>query len=78
MTRTALCTGLQPGELPPVVGAAETRQALVVDDAAGEADQDRREGGDAREVRHLPDGRGCRAQATVPGDPGADWTAASA
>jgi len=45
---------------------------------AREADQDRGEGRDARPVRHLPDGRGGRAQVVVPGNPGADSTVATA
>jgi len=37
--------GVQPGQLPAEVGAAEVREALVADHATGEADQDWGEGG---------------------------------
>ena len=53
-------------------------EALVADDATGEADQNRHEGGRARPVCHLPDGGSGRAQAAVPGDPGADTMVATA
>jgi hypothetical protein len=45
---------------------------------AGEADQDRGEGRGALPVRLLPDGGSGRAEAAVPGDPGADTTVAAA
>ena len=70
--------GIQPGQLPASAGAAPFGEALVTDDAAGEAGQDRREGRHARAVRGLPDGRGGRAQAAVPGDPGSHSTVAPA
>jgi hypothetical protein len=46
----------------------------------GEADQDRREGGEPRTLRRLPDGRGRHPAANVPGDFAADrgTTAAAA
>ena len=68
----------KPGQLTPTVGSAAFGATLVADDAAGDAHQDRREGDDPCRVRHLPDGRGGRAQAPVPGDSGADPTAAVA
>jgi hypothetical protein len=46
--------------------------AVVADQPAGEADQDRRQGGQPRPLRHLPDGRGLGAAADVPGHPVAD------
>jgi len=45
---------------------------------AREVDQDRGEGCHAFTLHHLPDGGSGRAQATVPGDPGADTAAAAA
>ena len=57
-----------------VHGPAASDEALVADDAAGEAHQDRCEGRGAFPVRGLSDGGGRRAQATVPGDPGTDST----
>ncbi len=45
---------------------------VVADDAAGEAGQDRREGGQSWAVRHVPIGRGCRAEELVSGNPAAD------
>src|SRR5687768_1100010 len=46
--------GLQPGQLPAATGAAPARADLDADDAAGEADQDRREGRPPRKGRHVP------------------------
>ena len=45
---------------------------VVADDATGEAGQDRREGGQPWQVRHIPIGRGHRAEEPVPGNPAAD------
>jgi len=50
------------------------REALVADDTAGEADQDRGEGGHNGPIRGLPDGRGCHPSEAVPGHPWADST----
>ena len=50
--------GLQPGQLLAAAGLAETGAALVVDNAAGKADQDWGQGDAALEVRHVPTGRG--------------------
>ena len=50
--------GLQPRQLHANAGPAEGSGALVHDDVAGEADQDRRENRPPRRLRHLPDGRG--------------------
>ena len=77
--------------LPGSMGLASNRNCprngdpLGVDDAAGEAHQDRSEGRHSRPIRHFPDppayrqwagGRGRRASKTVPGDPEAHSTAA--
>ena len=61
--------GLQPGQLPAATGPAETGTALVADDAAGEADQDRSEGHTALELRVLSVGRGGRDAQLVCRDP---------
>ena len=52
-------------------------RTLDADDAAGEADQDRGEGGPPRQGRDVPAGRGGGAAGVVRGDPGADRSAAS-
>ncbi len=67
----AICTGVQPGELPASVDAAEVGEALVADHAAGEADQDRCESRSARQVRDVPDGRSGGATGVDRSDPGA-------
>ena len=43
-------------------------QGLVDDEPEGQADQDRREGGEPRPLCYLPDGRGRHPTANVPGD----------
>ncbi len=45
---------------------------MVADDAAREAGQDRRKGGQSRAVRYLPIGRGCGAEKLVPENLGPD------
>ena len=40
------CARLQPRQFPPDSGDAGADQGLVIDELEGEADQDRREGGD--------------------------------
>ena len=57
--------GLQPGQLHANIGFAEGGRALVVDHAAGEAGEDRREGGQSRAVRHLPTSGGRRPKSPV-------------
>jgi len=55
--------GLQPGQLPASAGPSSCREALVADNATGEARQDRRQGNAAREVRDVPTRRsGCDAE----------------
>jgi hypothetical protein len=58
---------LQPGQLPTAAGLAETGTALVPDDAAGKARQDRRQGDATRQVRDVPTGRGGRHAELVRG-----------
>ena len=43
-------------------------QGLVADESEGQADQDRREGGEPRPLCYLPDGRGRHRTANVPRD----------
>jgi len=64
----------RPAGALAAAGSSPRLAALVADDAAGEAHQDRCEGRGAFPVRGLSDGGGRRAQATVPGDPGTDST----
>ena len=53
-----------PGELPASPGPSSYGEALVVDDATGEARQDWRQSDAALEVRDVPVGRGGRAEDT--------------
>ena len=69
---SAPCARLQSRQLPAHAGDARADQGLVADQPEGEADQDRREGGDPRPLCRLPDGRGCRAEDAVRRDPAAD------
>ena len=59
----------QHGELPAAGGAATLGAALVVDDAAGETDQDRGEGCAAFPEGRLSDGRSGGSARVVPGHP---------
>ena len=52
--------------------------AVAADDVPGQARQDRCEGDHAHKIRNVPDSRGRRAEAAVPGNPRADSTAAPA
>jgi hypothetical protein len=49
----APCAGLQPGQLYADAGAAENDGAVVADQPAREADQDRRKGRHPRSLRHF-------------------------
>jgi hypothetical protein len=64
--------GLQSRQLHADAGFAEGGGALVIDDAAGEAGQDRCESRAPWPVRHVPIGRGGGAQRTVPENPDPD------
>jgi len=68
---STLRAGVQSRELPASVAAAEVGEALVAGHAAGEADQDRTQGGEALGVSDLPDGRGGGPTRVVRSDPGA-------
>lgn len=54
------------------VGAAAERGTLVIDDAARQARQDRRQGRAPRPVRHVPAGRDGRSEYSVRRDPAAN------
>src|SRR5712691_4409287 len=53
---SAPCPGVQPWEFHADAGDTQDRGAMVADQPAGEADQDRRQGGEPRALRYLPDG----------------------
>src|SRR5215467_4739013 len=72
------CTRLQPRQFLADAGDAGADQGLVTDKLEGQADQDRREGGEPRPLHHLPDGRGRHRTANVPGDFAAHRGAAAA
>ena len=48
--------GVQPGQFPQTTGVATGRSSLVVDDVAGEADQDRSEDRPSCPVRDVSNG----------------------
>src|SRR5262249_9663917 len=57
-----------PRQFPAHAGDAGADQGLVADESEGQADQDRREGGEPRPLCYLPDGRGRHRTANVPRD----------
>src|SRR5436309_8333384 len=59
---------LQSWQLSPHACNTGADQGLVADDLEGQADQDRREGGEPRPLCYLPDGRGRHRTANVPRD----------
>src|SRR5947209_5830090 len=75
---SAPCARLQSRQLPAHAGDARADQGLVADKPEGEADQNRREGGEPRSLRRLPDGRGRYPRTNVPGDFAADRGIAAA
>src|SRR5262245_43643931 len=62
------CARLQSWQLSPHACNTGADQGLVADELEGEADQDRREGGEPRTLCYLPDRRGRHRTANVPGD----------
>ena len=64
----ASCAGLQSRQFPAHAGDARADQELVADELEGEADQDRRQGGEPWPLCRLSDGRGRHPSANVPGD----------
>jgi len=72
------CAGVQPGQFHAHAGDAEDGGAVVVDQPAREADQDRCEGRQPWPLRDVPDGRGRRVAAHVQGHPDAYCAASGA
>ena len=72
-----LCSGLQSRQFHVNAGPAEGGEALVANDAAGKAGQDRCEGGQPRTLRYLPNGGGGGCEGPVPQNPSADRRAAA-
>jgi hypothetical protein len=68
----ASCARLQSWQLSPHACNTGADQGLVADELEGEADQDRREGGEPRTLCRLPNGGGRHPAANVPGDSAAD------
>src|SRR5438132_7865869 len=68
----APCLGLQPLQFHADAGDAQDRGTVVADQLAGEADQDRRQGGQPRALRYVSDGRGRGVATDVPGNSVAD------
>src|SRR6516162_5304879 len=69
---SAPCPRVQPRQLHADAGNAASGGAVVADQPAREADQDRREGCEPRPLRHLPNGRNRGATADVRRYPVAD------
>ena len=65
-------SGLQSRQLHTDAGFTEGGRALVIEDAAGEAGQDRCESGQPWPVRHVPIGRGGSIEKLVPENLGLD------
>jgi hypothetical protein len=74
----ASCARLQPRQFPVHAGDAGADQGLVADESEGQADQDRREGGEPRPLCYLLNGRGRHRTANVPGDFATDRGATAA
>src|SRR6516162_686631 len=68
----ASCARLQSWQLSPHACNTGADQGLVADELEGEADQDRREGGEPRPLCRLPNGGGRHPTTNVPGDSAAD------
>src|SRR5437660_1684120 len=66
------CARLQSWQLSPYACNTGADQGLVADELEGEADQDRREGGEPRSLCYLPNGGGRHPTTNVPGDSAAD------
>src|SRR3954471_17263910 len=64
----ASCARLQSWRLAPHACNTGADQGLVADELGGEADQDRREGGEPRTLCRLPDGGGRHPATNVPRD----------
>src|SRR5215831_13661473 len=68
----ASCARLQSWQLSPHACNTGADQGLVADELEGEADQDRREGGEPRTLCRLPNGGGRHPTTNVPRDSAAD------
>src|SRR6478736_4374703 len=68
----ASCARLQSWQLSPHACNTGADQGLVADELEGEADQDRREGGEPRTLCRLPNCGGRHPTTNVPGDTAAD------
>src|SRR5262252_7829546 len=66
------CARLQSWQLSPYACNTGADQGLVAYELEGEADQDRREGGEPRSLCYLPNGGGRYPTTNVPGDSAAD------
>jgi hypothetical protein len=66
------CARLQSWQLSPHACNTGADQGLVADELEGEADQDRREGGEPRTLCRLPNGGDRHPTKNVPGDSAAD------
>src|SRR6266851_431381 len=75
---SASCSGVQPRQFHADPGDAEDRGAVVADQPAREAHQNRREGRQPRPLCDIPDGRGRGVASDVRGYPDADRPAAGA
>src|SRR5262249_13281159 len=72
------CARLQSWQLSPHACNTGADQGLVADELEGEADQDRREGGEPRTLCRLPNGGGRHPTTNVPGDSAAHGGATAA
>src|SRR5258708_15127574 len=68
----ASCARLQSWQLSPHACNTGADQGLVADELEGEADQDRREGGEPRTLRRLPNDGSLHPTTNVPADSAAD------
>src|ERR1700730_14241204 len=73
---SAPCVRLQPRQFHANAGDAQAGGAVVTDQPAREADQDRCQDRQPWPLRHFPNGRGRSVAADVPGNPVADRPAA--
>jgi hypothetical protein len=64
-------TGLQPRQFHADAGDAQNGRAVAANQPAREVDQDRRQGGEPRPLRHVPIGRGRRVAADLQAYPDA-------
>ena len=64
-----VCPGLQSWQFLKAVGVAQVSQEMVTGDAAGEAHQNRSQGGQPFPLRDISDGRGDGVKKVVSGNP---------